>query len=381
MTEKPQVVLAEDDAMTASVLTRLLESGDCSVEVVGTGAEALSRIAQGSPDVLLCDIGLPDIKGTRVLDIAHAANSEIPIILVTGDPRLESAVAAITQGAVAYLIKPITREQLLTSVRRAIGMKRLAATRRESFMAPRPSCPHGPAATISFECALETLYTVYQPVVDHRARRVVGYEVLVRAATSGPSTADDLLNAASQLGRLTELGRRVRRRAAESFVPSGSGLKLFVNLHPEELLDEQLFDGCTAFSQLAPHIVLELTERASLDSITDLKPRIDRLRELGFSLAIDDIGAGYSGLTSFAHVEPNVVKFDISLVRDIETSSVKQRLVSSLIELCRDLEVTPIAEGVETTQERECLDDLDCRWMQGYLFARPARDFPQVRWN
>jgi len=367
--------------MTASIVARMVRSSDYSVEVVGTGAEALARVAQGALDVLVCDIGLPDIVGTQVLEIMHAADSEVPIILMTGDPTLESAVAAVTRGAVAYLIKPTTRDQLLTAVHRAIGLKRLAATRRESFLAPRPSPTSSPAASISFECALKTLYTVYQPVVDPRAERIVGYEVLMRAPTPCASSPTELLAAASQLGRLSELGRRVRHRAAESFTPTGNGLKLFVNLHSEELLDEELFNGSTAFSQLAPHIVLELTERESLDSIPDLKPRIDQLRKLGFSLAIDDIGAGYSGLTTFAHVEPSVVKFDGSLVRHIEVSDLKQRLVQSLIGLCRDLQVVPIAEGVETVKERECLDELGCPWMQGFLFARPARDFPQVRWN
>jgi EAL domain-containing protein (putative c-di-GMP-specific phosphodiesterase class I) len=381
MTPKPLVVLAEDDEMTAVVLGRLLESGGYAVEIVGTGVEALSRVALGSLDVLLCDIGLPDLDGVQVLNIARGADSEIPIILVTGDPSLDSAVAAVAQGAVGYLIKPPARAELLAAVHRAVSLKRLAATRRESFRAPQSSPVNDPAVTIPLECALETLFIVHQPVVDPRARRIVGYEVLVRAPEACVSSPDELLSAAARLGRLEELGRRVRRRAAESFVRCSDDVKLFVNLHPAELLDEDLFDSTTTFSQLAPHIVLELTERASLDSITDLKPRIDRLRELGFSMAIDDIGAGYSGLTSFAHVEPNVVKFDMSLVRDIDQSGMKQRLVRSLLELCRDLEVMSIAEGVETKKERECLDDLCCPWMQGFFFARPERGFPAVYWN
>ena len=118
------------------------------------------------------------------------------------------------------------------------------------------------------------------------------------------------------------------------------------------------------------------TERAALDRIHELQQRVTRLRALGYRIAIDDLGAGYAGLTSFAQLEPEVVKVDMSLVRGIDSSAVKQKLVRSIIALCTELGIHLIAEGIETPAERDTLVTLGGDLCQGYLFARPDRGFP-----
>ena len=120
---------------------------------------------------------------------------------------------------------------------------------------------------------------------------------------------------------------------------------------------------------------VEITERARLEQVGDPLPRVTRLRELGFRIAIDDIGAGYSGLTSFVTLEPDLLKLDMSLVRDVHDSPIKQRLVTAMVDLCADLGTPLVAEGVETIEERDCLVGLGCDIFQGYLFAKPAAPF------
>jgi EAL domain-containing protein (putative c-di-GMP-specific phosphodiesterase class I) len=112
--------------------------------------------------------------------------------------------------------------------------------------------------------------------------------------------------------------------------------------------------------------------------VQDLGERIERLRRLGYSLAIDDLGAGYAGLTSLTKLEPEVVKLDMSLVRGIDASHKKQHLVSSMVRVCVDLGMTVVTEGVETTEERETLISLGCDVLQGYFFGRPQRGFVPV---
>ena len=102
------------------------------------------------------------------------------------------------------------------------------------------------------------------------------------------------------------------------------------------------------------------------------------LRNRGFRIAIDDLGAGYAGLSSFALLEPEFVKLDMTLIRDIDTSSVKQKLVKSIASMCKDMGLFVIAEGVETPGERDSVIDLGCELLQGYLFARPGPAFPEV---
>jgi EAL domain-containing protein (putative c-di-GMP-specific phosphodiesterase class I) len=101
---------------------------------------------------------------------------------------------------------------------------------------------------------------------------------------------------------------------------------------------------------------------------------------MGFRIALDDLGAGYAGLTSFAQLEPDFVKFDMSLVRGVDKNEKKRKLIQSMTALFKELGLLTIAEGVETTSERDALTSIGCDLLQGYLFAKPANPFPGVAW-
>src|SRR5262249_10274375 len=152
---------------------------------------------------------------------------------------------------------------------------------------------------------------------------------------------------------------------------------LFVNLHTMDLLDEDLLSPDSPLSRIANRVVLEITERASLDGVKDVRSRIAALREMGFRIAIDDFGAGYAGLASFALLEPEIVKLDIMLVGDIHVNATKQKLVKSMAELCKDMGIMVVGEGVETAEVRDALVALGCDLLQGYFFARPGTPFPE----
>ena len=126
--------------------------------------------------------------------------------------------------------------------------------------------------------------------------------------------------------------------------------------------------------------MLEITERASLDGIEDLPGRVAALREMGFLLAIDDLGAGYAGLTTFSQLCPEVVKLDMSLVHDVEQNPVKRKIISAMLSLCKEMGILVVAEGVETDVQREVLAELGCQLMQGFLFARPSPQFGAITW-
>jgi EAL domain-containing protein (putative c-di-GMP-specific phosphodiesterase class I) len=149
-----------------------------------------------------------------------------------------------------------------------------------------------------------------------------------------------------------------------------------VNLHPRDLLDEELYSSDSPLTSVADRVVLELTERASLDRVDDVAARVAELRRLGFQLAIDDLGAGYAGLTAFAELVPEVVKLDMTLVRNIHVDEVKQKLVGSMITICREMSLSVICEGIEVAAERDTLAALGADLLQGYLFARPDKPFP-----
>jgi len=100
---------------------------------------------------------------------------------------------------------------------------------------------------------------------------------------------------------------------------------------------------------------------------------------MGYRIAVDDLGAGYAGLTSFAQLEPHIVKLDMSLVRNVHEAPTKRKLIQSIVALCRDLGIEPVGEGVETAAERDVLEQLGCTLLQGYLFGKPEREFLQPK--
>jgi EAL domain-containing protein (putative c-di-GMP-specific phosphodiesterase class I) len=227
---------------------------------------------------------------------------------------------------------------------------------------------------------LDTLWMAYQPIVDPRRKRIIAYEALVRTRESTIPHPGVLFSVAEQLGRVHEVGRAIRASVAQTIAERRTECDIFMNLHPSDLLDETLYSPDSPISPFARQVVLEVTERAALDNGADIPGRIRRLRSLGFRVAIDDLGAGYAGLSYFALLTPEVVKLDITLVRNINQEEIKRKLVGSLTSLCKDLGLLVVAEGVETVEERDTVLELGCDLLQGFLFAKPAPPFPEASW-
>jgi EAL domain-containing protein (putative c-di-GMP-specific phosphodiesterase class I) len=146
----------------------------------------------------------------------------------------------------------------------------------------------------------------------------------------------------------------------------------FVNLHPLELNDDSLLDPHSPLSRFAPNVVLEVTERAHLDNVRNVTDRVARLRELGFRIALDDLGGGYAGLTSFAALVPDFVKIDGELVKGIDQNALRRRLVASIARVCTELGIPVVAEGIETSGEKDEALRAGCELLQGFLIGRPA---------
>ena len=181
--------------------------------------------------------------------------------------------------------------------------------------------------------------------------------------------------AAERLGRLPDLGRAVRQGAAERMNELPDDVLMFINVHPRELDDEQLYAPDSPLAPFAGRVVLEITERAPLDGVRDLTDRMCRLRDMGFRLAVDDLGAGYAGLATFSQLQPEIVKMDMSLVRGVDQDPTKAAVIRSMRQLCTDLGILVVAEGVETTAERDALIHAGCPLLQGYLYGKPEPGF------
>jgi EAL domain-containing protein (putative c-di-GMP-specific phosphodiesterase class I) len=365
--DSKRVLIVEDEIALSRLYREVLLAAGFEIETAADGASALESIRRNDYDVVLSDIAMPVMDGLELLARVREHDAALPVLLLTANPTLETAVAAVDRHAHRYLTKPVAFETLVRAVDAAIAERRALR---------RCGCPRviEPGAEASFARALDGLWLAYQPIVSWSEQRVFAHEVLLRSSEPGLTRPDELLAVAERLGRLDSVGRAVRRRVA-----AGAGAHtFFVNLHPLDLTDEDLFAPGAPLSRLARHVVLELTERAALDVVPDLQARIARLRALGFRIAVDDLGAGYSGLSSLVELEPEIVKADMSLVRNVDKEPLKRRLIASLVELCRETGSRLVAEGIETVAERDTLLELGCDLLQGYLLGRPMRTLSRL---
>lgn len=376
---KRSVLVVDDDAALAKTLRRLLESAGYEVTLAPNGGVAVEAITRRSFDVILSDIEMPHMTGVELLKVIRTYDLDVPVILMTGVPSIETAIDAVSLGALQYLPKPTDNAVLLKALERASCLHRMARMKRDALkLLGGEDTQAGDRAGLqgSLDRALETMWMAFQPIVDVRQKCVFGFEALMRAKEPSLPHPGAVLNAAERLDRLPELGRRVRSLAAQAFEGAPAGPLLFVNLHTRDLLDAALYDRNAPLTKMADRVVLEITERSTIDDVKDIQSRVGSLRKLGYRIAIDDLGAGYAGLSSFAALEPEIVKLDLSLVRNVHQSDIRKRLIGSMTALCSQMRMRVVAEGVEVVEERDSVREIGCELLQGYLFAKPGPPFP-----
>jgi EAL domain-containing protein (putative c-di-GMP-specific phosphodiesterase class I) len=227
----------------------------------------------------------------------------------------------------------------------------------------------------------DTLTTVFQPIFGLRERQVLGYEALSRGpAGTAYFMPDRLFAMAKEADLLFELDRKCRRRAIGSAVRLPEGAKLFVNVFPSAMYDPG-FQGLALVelvrdSGLSPdRVVLEITEKSAIENYEVFVEALAELKGHGFSIAVDDVGAGYSGLEKIARLEPRYLKFDRELVRDINSSYIRREMTRALKAFADRIGSTIIAEGIEREGELQTLLELGIDYGQGYLLGRPESAF------
>jgi EAL domain-containing protein (putative c-di-GMP-specific phosphodiesterase class I) len=379
---RPRILVVDDEPSLRGAITRTLERAGFDVNAAEDGAQAMQLLDEHSFDAVLTDVSMPGMDGIALLRAVRERDLEVPVLLMTGMPDVQSAAKAVHYGASEYLIKP--NAELESTIRRAVSMSGLARAKRESIRlldTGHPEAGDRAGLEVTLDRALDSMWMAYQPIVDAATHSVFGYEALLRSGEPALPHPGAVLDAAERLGRLDDVGRSVRRKAPEPMHRVPPPVLLFVNLHASDLNDETLTSPSAPLSSLAPRVVLEITERMSLEAVKDAPSRVARLRELGFRIAIDDLGAGYAGLAGFAQLEPEFVKLDMSLVRDVHKNPVKRKLVRSMTALCKDMGIVVVAEGIEVAEERDVIIELGCDLLQGYLLAKPGKPFPDVSWG
>jgi EAL domain-containing protein (putative c-di-GMP-specific phosphodiesterase class I) len=221
------------------------------------------------------------------------------------------------------------------------------------------------------------IWTAFQPIVDLDSAGVVAWEGLSR----GPRGSDvempmALFGQAARYGVTEELERACRRQAFVDWHILGRQERLFINTVPATVRDTSFLGrGVLDYlgRGLAPSgVTLEITERQVIENLNIYREAMHSFTDLGFSFAIDDVGAGYSGLETVATLKPAYLKIDIALVRDVHLKKVSQQVVKAILDMSQGLGATVIAEGIQQREEVDVLRQLGVPWGQGYFYARPV---------
>lgn len=210
----------------------------------------------------------------------------------------------------------------------------------------------------------KAVFTLFQPIYDLAKRQILGFEALSRGMSGSLLESPDKLFAiASKLERLSELEIICREAAIKQFVSLNLPGKLFLNVSPKALLDPSHPKGetrhLTEVYGLDPkRVVIEVTEQDKVDDANLLLTTITHYRELGFQIAIDDLGAGYSGLKKWSELCPDYVKVDRYFIDHCDQSVVKREFLKSIIELAKATSTQVIAEGIERMEELKLIEQL-----------------------
>ncbi|WP_062188467.1 EAL domain-containing protein [Ferrovum myxofaciens] len=214
----------------------------------------------------------------------------------------------------------------------------------------------------------------YQPIVDFRNQKIFAHEALVRGI-NGESAAFVLAKVNDD--NRYRFDQTCRAKAVEGAAKLGIREFLSINFLPNAVYEpgaciRSTFEAAQRYNFPKERIIFEVVEGENIADRPHLLNIFAEYRRFGFKTAIDDFGAGYAGLNLLAEFQPDIVKIDMDLVRDIHNSKPKQAIVEGVVHMCHKLDIKVLAEGIETKAERDFLVASEVNYFQGYLFCKPA---------
>lgn len=274
-----------------------------------------------------------------------------------------------------------SKTTVMKSLMLLLGRTYSRMTVRSHLLSSDISVTNEQFSTLSSILTDSRLQSLFQPIICLSERRILGYEALTRGPSNSPLHSPvALLCEARRVDRLTELEDACRKSACRRFKELQLPGKLFLNVSPDSLLEAaqqpaytlQLLQG---FGISPSQVVIELTEQAPTDDFELLQAALHQYRAMGFSIALDDLGAGYSSLRLWSELRPDYVKIDRHFIEGIHLDELKREFVGSILQIAKASRAQVIAEGIELQEELDVLAEMGVDLVQGYLLGRP-QEYP-----
>jgi len=373
-----RVLVIDDEPAVLKALGMVLQRRGFTVDTMSSAKDALKKIPQQKYHAILSDIIMPEMTGVEFLRELRRHDLDVPVILMTAGPTLDSAIDAIEYGAQQYLLKPVEPDALVKAVGRAAALGELARAKREALLSgPRKAVSLNERADLEavLKRAYETIRIAFQPVVSIAQRKLVGYEALMRCDETLFASYGALLTASDRVAWRPLMARTIYQRIATACADLPDGALLFVNVHPFDSQEGLLTGPDAPLEPLGQSIVLEVSDHASVGHVESFANSVPALRGAGYRIAVDDLGTGPSGMTVFTRLSPDFVKLDRAFVSALGSDDAALRMARGMYALCHQLGVPVIAEGVETAAQRDALASMGADLAQGNVFGEPAPGF------
>lgn len=378
-----RVLIAEDDADVRAALCELVTS-EPSFELIGAAVdapEAIELAAAGMPDVVLVDVHMPG-GGAAAVSGIHRRSPTSKVIVLSGSDDRETVLEMVREGIDGYLVKGGSIEEIVEAIRRApegrgslsrgitndviqelarqLGIRSSARRRRLVQDVRVRWAVRDPAA----------MNMVFQPIVSLPGRKVVGMEALARFPGRPRRAPNVWFAEATGVGLGVELELVAVEKALAALDRLPPEVYLTVNVSPTTLAKTRFYELIAEAG--GGRLVAEITEHALIQDYDRVSGGLGRLRALGMRIAVDDAGAGFASLRHILELSPEVIKLDLTLIRDIHRDRAKQALAASLISFAEKSGSTIVAEGIERAAEAKMLAEMGVGYGQGYFFGRPA---------
>jgi EAL domain-containing protein (putative c-di-GMP-specific phosphodiesterase class I)/CheY-like chemotaxis protein len=376
-----RVLIADDEAEVRAALGELIASED-DLELVGAASdadEAIELAIAKSPDVAVVDVKMPAGGGPRAAREICRISPQTRVLALSAYEDKTTVMQMLQAGAVGYLVKGLAPEEIVASITRAVRGQTPMSTEVMGSVVHELSShlrhqalarDERHAARERIRCAVdgEGIEMVFQPILDLRKRSLVGVEALARFAGPPNRSPELWFREAAAVGLGEELELAAIRAALHHLPRVPGDAHLALNASHRTAMSHRLLDVLADAD--AARVVIEITEHEQADDYEALRRSLDALRRRGVRVAIDDAGAGFS-LRHAITLDPHILKLDISLVRDVDTDRARRALASALIRYAEEMDVTVIAEGIETDDELRQLLAMGVAYGQGFLLGKP----------
>lgn len=363
------ILIVDDEPLLLRTLRRLVSRAKHTAHCAAGYTGAMDAAANQSFSIALVDYSLRGPDGLQVLEMLREQQPGCVRILMSGRLEVPVIIQALNDGIVhQVLAKPLTSQSIYAAIDSCQTLHNRLQNDLHHF---QESALTRSRALIKHFLSNGHLQLALQPIISADQRYVVAHEALMRSSMPELKGPMEVISTAEQCGMLLDVSAVVAQRAAEWMPRLPAQTSLFINLHPEELnAPERMLQNLTPLREWSHRIVLEITEHSQINQ--SWIGTINCLRDQGFSIAVDDLGSGYNSLMTLATLQPDYIKVDMSITRDINADDYKQRLMSLLVQLADGTGSTLLAEGVETDEEADTLVKLGVHLLQGYRFGRPS---------